>query len=309
MPSECLWGQTQVGGRTLEQPNMSDGCRGARPPPHTDGAVAHQYGARQRNGLWVLGLAIGGLDMVAGTTYSGDSSRPPSRVLLVVDQPVLKGVLTLVLNHGVFVSRTATTIAEVATVIREWQPQLAIVDMDIASGQLVGALANVTSSTERIPVIALTRRGDLQTKLDAINSDADDILTIPFSPEELVARALRIMRRVYGAVPAFEPVIAVGGLEIDMLNRRIREGPAEYHLTPIEIGLLYLLAAHAGQLLSRTEIVDTIWGSDYVGDSSVVDRHIRSLRNKLENEDLHEYIKTVPGRGYSFTPRAAVMPA
>jgi DNA-binding response OmpR family regulator len=66
---------------------------------------------------------------------------------------------------------------------------------------------------------------------------------------------------------------------------------------------LYLLAANAGLLLTRTEIVDTIWGADYVGDSTVVDRHIRSLRNKLEDEDLHSYIQTVPGRGYRFTPK------
>jgi DNA-binding response OmpR family regulator len=118
--------------------------------------------------------------------------------LLVIDQPVLKGVLTLVLNHGVFVSRTATNVAEVATIVREWLPNLAIVDMELDDGKLVGALASSTSPTDRIPVIALTRRGDLKTKLDAFEAGADDILTLPFSPEELVARAFVVMQRRYG---------------------------------------------------------------------------------------------------------------
>jgi DNA-binding response OmpR family regulator len=221
----------------------------------------------------------------------------------VINQDVLKGVLTLVLNHGVFESRAAASVAEVAVVVREWKPQLAVIDMDIAEGKLIGALANATSTSDRIPVIALTRRGDLKTKLSAFDWGADDILTLPFSPEELVARALVIMRRKYGASARFEPRIAFAGLEIDMLNRRVYEGNAELHLTPIEQSLLYLLAANAQRLLSRTEIVDTVWGSDFVGDLSVVDRHVRNLRAKFENDGLHSYIVTVPGRGYRFTPR------
>ena len=180
----------------------------------------------------------------------------PGHVLLVVDQPVLKGILNLVLNHGVFVTQAATKVADVADIVRDWKPELAIVDMDIAKGQLIGALANVTSNTKGIAVIALTRRGDLATKLDAFDSGADDILTLPFSPEELVARALAIMRRRHGTTAPFVPCIQIGGLEIDMLNRRVRHGSSELHLTPIELSLFYLLAANTSHTLTRSEIVD-----------------------------------------------------
>ena len=134
----------------------------------------------------------------------------------------------------------------------------------------------------------------------------DDILTVPFSPEELVARILAVMRRTYREAVAFTPVLRLGELEIDILNRRVRAGGNELHLTSLEQSLLYLLAANAGRLLTRDEILDHLWGVDYVAESNVVDRHIRNLRAKLQNDWRRpRYIATVPGRGYRFVPTAA----
>jgi DNA-binding response OmpR family regulator len=97
--------------------------------------------------------------------------------------------------------------------------------------------------------------------------------------------------------------VAVGELEIDILNRRVHAGADELHLTPLEQSLLYLLAANAGRLLTRDEILDHLWGVDYVADSNVVDRHVRSLRAKLQNDWRRpRYVATVPGRGYRFLP-------
>jgi len=95
-------------------------------------------------------------------------------------------------------------------------------------------------------------------------------------------------------------------LESDILTRRMRVGTSDLHLTAAEQCLLYLLAANAGQLLSRDEIPDALWGAHYVADSNMVDRHVRNLRIKLQN-DWHRprYIATVPGRGYRFVPTAA----
>ena len=154
-------------------------------------------------------------------------------------------------------------------------------------------------------MIALTRRGDLKTKLAAFERGVDDILTVPFSPEELVARVLALMRRTYRDALAFTPVIHVGELEIDILSRSVRVGGHELHLTSQEQSLLYLLAANAGRLLTRDEILDHLWGVDFVAESNVVDRHVRNLRAKLQN-DWHRprYIATVPGRGYRFVPTA-----
>lgn len=109
------------------------------------------------------------------------------------------------------------------------------------------------------------------------------------------------MRRTYRDAAVFTPLLRVGDLEIDILNRRVRVGDAELHLTSLEQSLLYLLAANAGRLLTRDEILDYLWGADYVAESNVVDRHIRNLRVKLQNHSRRpQYIATVPGRGYRF---------
>ena len=115
-----------------------------------------------------------------------------------------------------------------------------------------------------------------------------------------------IARRTYGQAIAFTPAIRLGELEIDILNRRVRAGGHDLHLTSLEQSLLYLLAANAGRLLTRDEILDHLWGVDYAAESNVVDRHVRNLRAKLQN-DWHRprYIATVPGKGYRFVPTAA----
>ena len=136
----------------------------------------------------------------------------------------------------------------------------------------------------------------------------DDILTVPFSPEEFVARVLAIMRRTYREAAVFTPVLRLGDLEIDILNRRVRAGDTELHLTSLEQSLLYLLAANAGRLLTRDEILNYLWGADYVAESNVVDRHIRNLRVKLQNHSRRrKYIATVPGHGYRFLLRPSTL--
>src|SRR5439155_25952846 len=158
----------------------------------------------------------------------------------------------------------------------------------------------------RLPVIGLTRRGDLKTKLAAFEAGGDDILTIPFAPEELLARVIALVRRTYSDAVTFTPVIKLGELEIDILNRTVRAGTSELHLTSLEPSLLYLLAANAGRVVTREEILDTLWGVDYVAESNVVDRQIRNLRARLQDSWRQpRYIATVPGRGYRFLARFA----
>ncbi|GAC1469157.1 MAG: two-component system response regulator KdpE [Chloroflexota bacterium] len=233
----------------------------------------------------------------------GTELHSPARVLLVIDQPVLAEVVKLALNHGVFIARVAPTVEDARVGLHEWQPHLALMDMDICHGQLLEEMGPSTPPVDRPPIIALTRRGDLKTTLAAFDWGVDDLLTVPFSPEELLARSLAIMRRTYQTSIAFTPTIRLGELEIDILNRKVRAGTSDLHLTPLEQNLLYLLAANAGRLLTRDEIMDTLWGVDYLADSNVVDRHIRNLRAKLQNNWRRpRYIATIPGRGYRFIP-------
>jgi DNA-binding response OmpR family regulator len=99
----------------------------------------------------------------------------------------------------------------------------------------------------------------------------------------------------------FPPVIRVGELVIDVLHRRVRVDGQDLHLTPLELSLLYLLAANAGRVLTRDEILDDLWGGDYEAESNVVDRQVRTLRAKLQDDWRHpRYIATVPGKGYRF---------
>jgi DNA-binding response OmpR family regulator len=234
--------------------------------------------------------------------------RSPARALLVIDQPVLAEVVRLALNHGRYNTRVAQTVEGATTTLTEWRPHLAVLDMDIAGSAILDQL-RPEEPARHLPVIALTRRGDLKSKLAAFERGVDDILTVPFSPEEFVARTLAVMRRTYRDAVEFTPVLRLGDLEIDILNRHVRAGGAELRLTSLEQSLLYLLAANAGRLLTRDEILDNLWGADYVAGSNIVDRHVRNLRAKLQSHSRRaRYIATVPGRGYRFVPTAADEP-
>lgn len=229
------------------------------------------------------------------------ASDSPPRVLLVIDQPLLDQYVALALSHGSSQTQVARNIDEALAALATWRPHLVIIDMDLARGDILEHLGYTAPSTERLPAIALTRRGDLQTKLAAFDHGVDDILTVPFSPEELVARMLVVMRRTYRELVTFAPVLHLGDLEIDILNRLVRAHGKDLHLTSVEQSLLYLLASNAGRLLSRDEILDELWGADYVPESNVVDRHIRNLRVKLQDDWRDpRYIATIPGQGYCF---------
>jgi DNA-binding response OmpR family regulator len=222
---------------------------------------------------------------------------------LVLDRHALVELVKLTLNHGVCIARAAETAAQVESAVIEWQPHLVVLDMDLDGTEILAILRTGTAEPGRLPVIGLTRRGDLKTKLDAFEAGVDDILTIPFAPEELLARVIAVLRRSYSDAVTFTPSIKIGELEIDILKRTVRVGTSELHLTSLEQSLLYLLAANAGRVVTREEILDTLWGVDYVAESNVVDRQIRNLRARLQN-DWREprFIATVPGRGYRFLP-------
>lgn len=223
-------------------------------------------------------------------------------VLIVVDHPSLAEVVHLALRHGGVQAIMARDVADADAQIVTGRPHLAILDADSGDGAVLEHFTPA-GHDDRFPILALTRRGDLATKLLAFERGVDDIVTVPFSPEELVARVLAIMRRTYGTAVALVPVIQIGELRIDMLHRKVLVGEHDIHLTWLEQSLLYLMAANAGRLLTRDEIVDHLWGTDYAAESNVVDRHVRNLRAKLQdNWRRPRYIATVPGKGYRFIP-------
>jgi DNA-binding response OmpR family regulator len=219
--------------------------------------------------------------------------------LIVVDQP-LANLVALTLNHGKYETRIVKDATSGRAELDVWRPHLLLVDLDAHDADSLRLIGQRVAS-RRVPTIAFSKRGDLKTKLAAFDRGVDDIVTVPFVPEELVARTLALMRRSYGDAVAFIPVIKVAGLEVDLLNQHVKVGKLRPELTAIEQALLYLLASNPGQTLGREEILDALWGSDYVAGSNVVDRHVRNLRLKLrDNWRKPRFIGTVPGKGYRF---------
>jgi DNA-binding response OmpR family regulator len=225
---------------------------------------------------------------------------PEIRALLVIGDEALARTIDLTLRHGTYVRRSARTVAEARAMIESWRPHLVFVDIDLEGGRARQLIEEI-AERERMATIALTRRSDLRAKLDAFERGADDYIGLPFVPDDLVARAHAVVRRVHGGVGQVVPRLRIGDLVIDVLNRKVRAGESELHLTSLEQALLYLLAANAGTVLSREQILGALWGTDLELESNVVDRHVRALRAKLQ-DDWHKprYIQTVPGAGYRF---------
>jgi two-component system KDP operon response regulator KdpE len=231
---------------------------------------------------------------------AGRGAEHTARVLLVIGDTPLANTIDLTLRHGRYLRRVTETVGDAKAALADWKPHLLVVDIDTEAGAGVQLIDEARNHVP-IGVIALTRRSDLRGKLDAFERGADDYIGIPFVPDDLVARARAVIRRTHGSAGELVPRLRIGDLEIDVLNRKVLAGDHELHLTSLEQALLYLLAANAGSILTREQILDALWGTDFVIESNVVDRHVRALRAKLQN-DWHKprYIQTVAGAGYRF---------
>jgi DNA-binding response OmpR family regulator len=232
-------------------------------------------------------------------------------VLVVEDGSATARVVEAALGRGAYAVRTAAGAAGVGALLEAWRPHLVVADADAAGGRIAGMVGTGPTGGARLPLITLTRRRDLATRLEAFARGADDVLLVPFSPAELLARVTAVARRSYGAAAgAWTPAVAVGELEVDLARRRVRLGGCELRLTPLQQSLLYLLAANAGRVVTRDEILDALWGPDYAAESNVVERHVRDLRTQLGDDWRRpRFIATAPGRGYRFLPASAAPPA
>src|SRR5262249_5427638 len=149
-----------------------------------------------------------------------------------------------------------------------------------------------------MPIIVLSAVGEEETKVRALAAGADDYVTKPFGPPELVARLEAALRRA--RPEASEPTIAADGLEIDLAARVVRRDGAEVHLPPTEFELLRALAVNRGRLMTHRQLLTEVWGPAYEDDLQVLRAHVANLRRKIEPEDGLRYIRTDPGVGYRF---------
>ena len=232
------------------------------------------------------------------TTTPDKPASVPMKAFLFTDKLVLAQAIALALNHGRFVSRNTAKPVEALAWIREWNPNVIVFDLE--SGNLAKFVMDARAVTPA-PVIGLTRETLVGVRLEAFDEGVDDILTLPFFPEELLARVVAVLRRAYRLSLELDPVQALGDLKVDILKRTVQSAEHVIQLTALEMSLLYLLASAGRRALTRDEIVDNLWGSNYLADSNVVDRHIRNLRVKLRNGYRNpKYIMTKRGVGYSF---------
>jgi DNA-binding response OmpR family regulator len=198
---------------------------------------------------------------------------------------------------------TAADGEEALRQVAEHSPDLVVLDVMLPrlDGLEVCRRIRATSNT---PVIMLTARGDETDKLVGLGIGADDYLTKPFSPRELVARIKAVLRRSVPAAPpqpGADSTLKFPGLRINPRTRTVETDSGQVELTAKEFDLLYFLASHPQEVFTRTQLLDQVWDYSYYGDTSTVTVHVRRLREKIESDPMRpRYIKTVWGVGYKF---------
>ncbi|HUQ16598.1 MAG TPA: response regulator transcription factor [Candidatus Saccharimonadales bacterium] len=230
--------------------------------------------------------------------------RRTYRVVTLMKDPELASAAEFALTHGTYLVRHVRSTAELTATLREWDPDLAFVDVDVEQGIALDILC-APGLVRRIPTIAVTRNGELREKLSAFDRGADDILNIPFLPEELVARAQALIRRSYPEGIDLIAAVRLGEIEVDILARTVTIGGRRVDLSPLEHGLFWILASNAGSIVSRERIEQLLWGSALGTSSNVVQQYVRRLRAKLgDDAKRSRFIQTVRGEGYRFEAKA-----
>ncbi len=223
-----------------------------------------------------------------------------ARVLVVEDEPDIRDLVVLHLEREGFRVRTARSGAEALKQVKAAPPDLIVLDLMLPelNGLEVCRRLRQDRSTTSIPVIMLTARGDETDRVVGLELGADDYVSKPFSPKELVARVKAVLRR---AAPAEQPaVFSVGRLRVDFNKRQVTVGGASAPLAPKEFDLLRALIEAHGRVLSREFLLDRVWGYARAGEieSRTVDVHVRRLRQKLGAEGRR--IVTAKTAGYRF---------
>jgi two-component system KDP operon response regulator KdpE len=224
-------------------------------------------------------------------------SRP--RVLICDDEPQILRALRVILRDAGFEALPAGTMEEALDVAAVRAPDAAIVDMMLPDGDGVELCRKLREWTA-IPVIVLSAVGDEDAKVRALAAGADDYVTKPFGPRELVARLEANLRRSAGE--SEDSVLTAPGLELDLANHKVTVNGNEVHLTPKEFDLLRVLARNRGRLLTHRELLLAVWGGGYGDDTQVLRAHMANLRRKIEPGDRPRLIRTESGVGYRFAP-------
>lgn len=221
-------------------------------------------------------------------------------VLVVDDEATIRKLIHSYLRNEGWDVFTAANGSEAVELTRSRQPDLVVLDVLMPGIDGIEALRQIRAFSD-VYVIMLTARAEETDKLIGLAVGADDYLTKPFSPRELIARIKAMLRRPRQPSALQDLVVSRGSVEIDSERRSVRVDTETKELTALEFDLLVALAAHPGRVFSRSQLLERVWGWDHYGDERVVDVHIRNLRKALGDDAADpKWIGTVRGVGYRF---------
>ncbi len=231
----------------------------------------------------------------------------PVQVLVVEDEPAIQELLAVHLEHAGYAVMRALDAEQAERLVREVLPDVVLLDW-MLPGQSGPSFAKKLRGNERtrdIPILMLTARGAESDKVTGLEAGADDYVTKPFSPRELMARIKAVLRR--RSPQLTDEVVETAGLRLDPVSHRVSADGLQLQLGPTEFRLLHFLMTHPERVHSRTQLLDQVWGDHVFVEERTVDVHIRRLRKALETSGHDRLVETVRGSGYRLSPRQEVL--
>ena len=225
-----------------------------------------------------------------------------NKILIVEDEQAIREMIAFHLSRAGFETMEARDSREARELIANDRPDLALIDWmlpDISGLELTRMLKR-DESYEDLAIIMLTARAEERDKISGLEGGADDYVTKPFSPRELIARIHAVLRR---ASATTDEVVSAGVLELDTAGHRVVSSGREIKLGPTEYRLLHFLMTHPERVYSRAQLLDRVWGANVYVEERTVDVHVRRLRKALSDAGADDYIQTVRGAGYRFSVR------
>ncbi|NGM86700.1 phosphate regulon transcriptional regulatory protein PhoB [Parapusillimonas sp. SGNA-6] len=228
-------------------------------------------------------------------------------ILVVEDEPAIQELIAVNLSFAGHQVLRAADAEQAQAFIRAELPDLILLDWMLpgASGITLARALRADDRTRHVPIIMLTAKGAEHDKVDGLEAGADDYITKPFSPKELIARIKAVLRR--RAPQLTDDVITVGTLKLEPATHRVSGGDMPVALGPTEFRLLHFFMTHTERVFSRAQLLDQVWGDHVFVEERTVDVHIRRLRKALEPSGHENHIETVRGAGYRFTAQPPPM--
>ncbi|MGE5561532.1 MAG: response regulator transcription factor [Chloroflexota bacterium] len=221
-------------------------------------------------------------------------------MLIVEDDQYLARIMAKYLVAEGYETRIAADGAAGLAEVDAWDPDLVVLDLMLPKVDGLEVCRRIRI-TRRMPIIMVTARGEVEDRVQGLDLGADDYLVKPFAMKELLSRVRALFRRAGGEPADRERTLTFPGLTIRPAKYEVTVAEQTVPLTPREFELLVLLANNPGQVLTREQLLERVWGYDYFGEPRTVDVHIKRLRSKLEAGGApHTYIQTVWGVGYKF---------